>query len=163
MFWKFWAFFTLVIMGMLGLYTIFGILLDLYMKFYGQKVIATINYIQIIDKSNPDVRNDSLFKVKIKYSYQFNNMEYHSTCINSFWDLTRNHQAKIKQELNISDKKMPIYVCKFFPKIAMSHPLKFNKLFVTLYLWVGVILPVFIGYLLWNDLTVFDVIFGSFS
>ena len=151
----FWIFLLFSIMSLVGIYTISALLLDSYMLVKGRRILAKVTRLEVIEKPISNLENYRLFNLEIRYSYFINNKEYTSSCINAFFDFTREEKLDILNSLQIIDNQIEIYVLKSFPKISMTSPLKVNKKLLSIATMIGIFFPSILGYLLIKNKNIF--------
>ncbi|MFW2177759.1 MULTISPECIES: hypothetical protein [unclassified Moraxella] len=159
----FWLYFVGLIGFALTLLLLLPLIIDGYMKFFGEKVLATVESVEITAHPNPKLPNYILYMGKLSYHYVYKGKKYHSERINAFGELLRENKGDVERELAIKDNKITVYVCKFHPNFVVSHPLTMNKKFyIPMTMLVLLFFP-FISYLVIKKLTVFDVFFKIFG
>ncbi|MGP4715522.1 hypothetical protein ACTXGL_02640 [Psychrobacter sp. T6-6] len=154
----FWIYILLLLMVLVGIYTISALIFDFYILINGRRIWAEILEVNTVEKSVSGLENYSLFDLRIKYSYTINSKEYTSTSINAFFDFTRENKTDILENIKITDNHIEIYVLKSFPQISMTSPLKVNKKILAIAITIGIILPSILSYLLIENQTIFDIL-----
>lgn len=154
----FWIYTLLLLMVLVGIYTISALIFDFYILINARRIWAEVVEVNTIEKSVSGLEDYSLFTLKIKYSYTVNSKEYTSTSINAFFDFTRESKTDILENIKITDNHIKIYVLKSFPQISMTSPLKVNKKILAIAITIGIILPSILSYLLIENQTIFDIL-----
>ncbi|MGP5229618.1 hypothetical protein [Psychrobacter celer] len=154
----FWIYILLLLMVLVGIYTISALIFDFYILINGRRIWAEIVEVNTVEKSVSGLEDYSLFDLRIKYSYTINSKEYTSTSINAFFDFTRENKTDILENIKITDNHIEIYVLKSFPQISMTSPLKVNKKILAIAITIGIILPSILSYLLIENQTIFDIL-----
>lgn len=154
----FWIYILLLLMVLVGIYTISALIFDFYILINGRRIWAEIVEVNIVEKSVSGLEDYSLFDLRIKYSYTINSKKYTSTSINAFFDFTRENKTDILENIKITDNHIEIYVLKSFPQISMTSPLKVNKKILAIAITIGIILPSILSYLLIENQTIFDIL-----
>lgn len=154
----FWIYILLLLMVLVGIYTISALIFDFYILINGRRIWAEIVEVNTVEKSVSGLEDYSLFDLRIKYSYTINSKEYTSTSINAFFDFTRKNKTDILENIKITDNHIEIYVLKSFPQISMTSPLKVNKKILAIAITIGIILPSILSYLLIENQTIFDIL-----
>ena len=154
----FWVYILLLLMVLVGIYTISALIFDFYILINGRRIWAEIVEVNTVEKSVSGLEDYSLFDLRIKYSYTINSKEYTSTSINAFFDFTRENKTDILENIKITDNHIEIYVLKSFPQISMTSPLKVNKKILAIAITIGIILPSILSYLLIENQTIFDIL-----
>lgn len=153
-----WVYILLLLMVLVGIYTISALIFDFYILINGRRIWAEIVEVNTVEKSVSGLEDYSLFDLRIKYSYTINSKEYTSTSINAFFDFTRENKTDILENIKITDNHIEIYVLKSFPQISMTSPLKVNKKILAIAITIGIILPSILSYLLIENQTIFDIL-----
>lgn len=154
----FWIYILLLLMVLVGIYTISALIFDFYILINGRRIWAEIVEVNTVEKSVSGLEDYILFDLRIKYSYTINSKEYTSTSINAFFDFTRENKTDILENIKITDNHIEIYVLKSFPQISMTSPLKVNKKILAIAITIGIILPSILSYLLIENQTIFDIL-----
>ena len=81
----FWIYILLLLMVLVGIYTISALIFDFYILINGRRIWAEIVEVNTVEKSVSGLEDYSLFDLRIKYSYTINSKEYTSTSINAFF------------------------------------------------------------------------------
>lgn len=154
----FWIYTLLLLMVLVGIYTISALIFDFYILINARRIWAEVVEVNTIEKSVSGLEDYSLFTLRIKYSYTVNSKEYTSTSINAFFDFTRESKTDILENIKITDNHIKIYVLKSIPQISMTSPLKVNKKILAIAITIGIILPSILSYLLIENQTIFDIL-----
>lgn len=113
----------LIICIVIFLFGLFSVVIDLYSLSW-RRVTANILNLTVESTRKTEKMTTVLYKLKVKYSYEYMGKYYESSLLNSMSSVIATDKSKIDRmvSLGLSDRKISVRVCPFFSGISFAFP-----------------------------------------